>query len=84
MPPDGWALVQFAIETGLGQLEQFGLRWDYADLENGIVSLPMPKQGERHEVPLTDVEKTILRSLESFYRVRSFFLRSAIRTKPSV
>jgi len=66
MSPDGWALVQFAIETGLRQSEQFGLRWDCTDLENGLLVLPMPKQGKTHTIPLTEAAKAILRSLGSF------------------
>jgi integrase len=66
MSPDGWALVQFSVETGLRQSEQFGLRWDCVDLESGILTLPMPKQGKTHKVPLTDAAKHILRSLGSF------------------
>ena len=65
IPADGWALVQFAVETGLRQSEQFGLRWDCVDLESGILTLPMPKQGETHKVPLTEAAKHILRSLGS-------------------
>ena len=66
LPVEAWALVQFAIETGLRQSEQFGLRWDCVDVESGILTLPMPKQGETHKVPLTDAAKAILRSLDSF------------------
>jgi len=74
---EGWALVQFAIETGLRQSEQFGLRWDYVDLENGILTIPLPKQGETHNVPLTDAAKAILRSLDSF--ISSPFVFPAVR-----
>ena len=77
MPADGWALVQFAVETGLRQSEQFGLRWDCVDVESGILTLPMPKQGETHKVPLTDAAKAILRSLESF--LSSPFVFPAVR-----
>jgi integrase len=74
---EGWALVQFAIETGLRQSEQFGLRWEYVDLENGILTIPMPKQGETHKVPLTDAAKKILRTLGSF--LESPFVFHAVR-----
>ena len=74
---EGWALVQFAIETGLRQSEQFGLRWDCVDLENGILIIPMPKQGETHMVPLTDAAKAILRALGTF--LESPFVFPAVR-----
>ena len=74
---EGWLRVQFAIETGLRQSEQFGLRWDCVDLERGLLILPMPKQGETHEVPLTEAAKVILRSFESF--PASSFVFPAIR-----
>ena len=61
-----WNLVAFAIETGLRQGEQFSLRWDQVDLENGVLTLPMPKGGKTRHVPLSRGAQQILRSLESF------------------
>lgn len=66
MAPADWSLVAFAIETGLRQGEQFSLRWDQVDLENGMLTLPMPKGGKTRHVPLSDGAMQILRAFESF------------------
>ncbi|MGH2360420.1 MAG: tyrosine-type recombinase/integrase [bacterium] len=63
-----WQLVAFAVETGLRRGEQFSLRWDQVDLENGVLTLPLPKGGRTRHVPLSEAAKAILRSLESFLR----------------
>jgi Phage integrase family len=47
------------------------------DVESGILTIPMPKQGETHKVPLTDAAKAILRSLGSF--LDSSFVFPAVR-----
>ena len=77
MLPTDWNLVAFAIETGLRQGEQFQLRWDYIDLENGVLTIPMPKGGKTRHVPLSDGAKQILRSLDSF--LSSVYVFSGIR-----
>ena len=61
-----WRLVALAIETGLRQGEQFSLRWDHVDLENGVLTLPMPKGGKTRHVPLSEGATIILRSFHSF------------------
>ena len=66
MPPSNWKLVAFAIETGLRREEQFRLRWDQVDLENGILTVPLSKGGKTRHVPLSDGAIAILRSLGSF------------------
>ena len=66
MAAEDWMLVAFAIETGLRQGEQFPLRWDQVDLENGVLTIPMPKGGKTRHVPLSEGAKQLLRSLESF------------------
>ena len=68
MTPDDWKLVAFAIETGLRRGEQFQLRWSQVDLENGVLTLPMPKGGKTRHVPLSEEAKGILRSFDSFLR----------------
>jgi integrase len=68
MPESDWKFVAFAIETGLRRGEQFGLRWDQVDLENGVLTLPLPKGGKTRHVPLSEEAKTILRSFDSFLR----------------
>ena len=68
MQPRDWELVAFAIETGLRRGEQFGLRWDQVDLENSVLTLPLPKGGKTRHVPLSEEAKAILRSFDSFLR----------------
>jgi integrase len=68
MSPDDWKLVAFAVETGLRRGEQFSLRWNQVDLENEVLTLPMPKGGKTRHVPLSEGAKTILRSFDSFLR----------------
>ncbi len=68
MQQGDWELVAFAIETGLRRGEQFGLRWDQVDLENGVLTLPLPKGGKTRHVPLSEEAKAILRSFGSFLR----------------
>ena len=75
MPPEEWAVVQFALETGLRQSEQFKARWEWADLDRGIMTIPNSKSGKTRHIPLNDGALHILKSsrtcLESpyFYRV---------------
>ncbi|THJ19193.1 MAG: site-specific integrase, partial [Nitrospira sp. CG24E] len=68
MIPEDWKLVAFAIETGLRRGEQFQLQWNQVDLENGVLTLPMPKGGKTRHVPLSEEAKAILRSFDSFLR----------------
>jgi integrase len=68
MRESDWRLVAFAIETGLRRGEQFPLRWDQVDLENGVLTLPLPKGGKTRHVPLSEEAKAILRSFDSFLR----------------
>lgn len=66
MKPEDWTLVAFAIETGLRREEQFNLRWDQVDLENAVLTLPLPKGGKTRHVPLSEGAKAVLRALDSF------------------
>ena len=68
MIPEDWKLVAFSIETGLRRGEQFQLQWSQVDLENGVLTLPMPKGGKTRHVPLSEEAKGILRSFDSFLR----------------
>ena len=68
MIPEDWKLVAFSIETGLRRGEQFQLQWSQVDLENGVLTLPMPKGGKTRHVPLSEQAKGILRSFDSFLR----------------
>ncbi len=66
MEPDAWAMVAFAIETGIRRSEQFSLRWDCVDLENRVLTIPLPKGGKTRHVPLTQNAIAILRANPSF------------------
>ena len=68
MSAEHWKLVAFAIETGLRRGEQFRLQWNQVDLENSVLTLPMPKGGKTRHVPLSEGAKAILRSFDSFLR----------------
>ena len=72
-----WKLVAFVIETGLRQAEQFWLRWDHVNLENGVLTIPMPKGGKTRHVSLSEGAKEVLRSLDSF--LTSAFVFPGIR-----
>lgn len=64
-----FALVEFAILTGLRRSEQFGLRWEDVDLRNSVLTIPVSKNGERRHVQLSQRVLGILRGLPS--RMRS-------------
>lgn len=66
METEDWKLVALAVETGLRREEQFKLRWDQVDLENDVLTIPLPKGGKTRHVPLSHEAKALLRSLESF------------------
>ena len=59
-------MVAFAVETGLRRGEQFGLRWSQVDVENKVLSLPMPKGSKSRYVPLTDGACALLSRWDSF------------------
>ncbi|MBS0158599.1 MAG: site-specific integrase [Nitrospira sp.] len=61
-----WEMVAFAVETGLRREEQFSLRWDCVDLENRVLTIPLPKGGKTRHVALTDVALELLRANPSF------------------
>lgn len=66
MKPRDWEMVAFAVETGLRRGEQFGLRWSQVDVENKVLSLPMPKGSKSRYVPLTDGACALLSRWDSF------------------
>ena len=68
IPKDDWKIVAFALETGLRKEEQFQLRWDHINFESRTLTIPLPKGGRTHHVPLTEEAISILRSLNSFLR----------------
>jgi integrase len=82
MDESDWKLVAFAIETGLRRAEQFRLKWDQVDLENGVLTLPLPKGGKTRHVPLSDEATAILRSFTSFLRSAWVFQGLRDATQP--
>src|SRR5687768_12769526 len=43
--PDYASWVRLAILTGMRQMEQFSLRWEHVDLEQGRLTIPHTKAG---------------------------------------
>jgi integrase len=60
-----WPAIEFAINTGLRQGEQFGLHWSNVDLVNRVVTIPRSKHGGARHVPLNDSALNVLRGLPS-------------------
>jgi integrase len=65
---DGWPfreLIKMLILTGQRLSEVGGMRWEEIDLEGKLWTLPAErvKNGERHEVPLSDAAAEILTAL---------------------
>ena len=65
MSPAQWQLVAFAIETGLRREEQFLLQWKHVDLENSVLTIPLPKGGRTRHIPMSEGAKAILRTRRS-------------------
>jgi integrase len=70
---DGWPfgpLVKLLALTGQRLSEVGGMRWQEIDLENRLWTLPAErvKNGERHEVPLSD---TAVRIIEALPRIKT-------------
>jgi integrase len=63
-----WPFVAFAINTGLRQGEQLGLRWRHIDLVNRILTVPRSKHGGARHVQLNDTALAVLRSMPRHLR----------------
>jgi integrase len=57
--------VRLAVLTGMRQMEQFSLRWEYVDLNRGLLTLPTTKAGGVQYVYLNLEAVTILRELDN-------------------
>lgn len=53
--PYRWQEILIAIHTGMRQGEQYGLRWRDVDMELGMISLPLTKNGRPRHIPLNPV-----------------------------
>jgi integrase len=67
-------LVKLLILTGQRLAEVGGMRWDEVDLANKLWTLPPErvKNGERHEVPLSDAAAKILNALPRVKTTKGF------------
>jgi integrase len=67
-------LVKLLILTGQRLAEVGGMRWDELDLETKLWTLPAErvKNGERHEVPLSDTAVEILKALPRIKTTKGF------------
>ena len=80
LDPSQWRIVEFAFNTGLRQSEQFGLRWEHANLANRVLTIPRSKHGGARHVPLNGTAVAILRSLPSRFHSRWVFPSRAGKT----
>jgi integrase len=74
---DGWPfgpLVKLLVLTGQRLSEVGGMRWEEVDLANKLWTLPAErvKNGERHEVPLSDASVAILAALPRIKTTKNF------------
>jgi integrase len=74
---DGWPfgpLVKLLTLTGQRLGEVGGMRWDELDLKNKLWTLPADrvKNGERHEVPLSDTAIAIISALPRIKTTKGF------------
>lgn len=56
------AIIELALETAMRRGELVALRWEYVDLEKRVAHLPMTKNGEPRDVPLSSRAVEILRN----------------------
>jgi integrase len=68
-----WAVIAFAINTGLRRGEQFNLRWENVNLANRVLTIPRSKHGGSRHVQLNDTAMAILRTLPSRFHSRWVF-----------
>src|SRR5205809_7709613 len=67
-------LVKLLILTGQRLAEVGGMRWDEIDLTNKLWTLPAErvKNGERHEVPLSDAAIAIVTAIPRIKTTKGF------------
>ena len=60
-------IVILALNTGMRRGEIFGLRWEYIDLENGIINLPgsLSKNKRHREIPMNELVIRVLKDLKA-------------------
>ncbi len=61
--PNGEAEFDLALNTGMRRGEQYRLRWQDVNLETGIITIPLSKNGEKRHVPLNSAARAALDTL---------------------
>jgi integrase len=61
-------LVILAVETGMRRGELLGLRWEHVDFDRRTAHLPLTKNGDARDVPLS---RRATETLEQLFRTRS-------------
>jgi len=74
---EGWPfgpLVKLLVLTGQRLAEVSGMRWDEVDIEGKLWTLPAErvKNGERHEVPLSNAAITLITALPRIKTTKGF------------
>jgi integrase len=85
---DGWpfgTLVKILVLTGQRLSEVSGMRWDEIDLENKVWTLPPErvKNGQRHEVPLSNAAIEIISALPRIKTSKGFVFTTTNETEVS-
>jgi len=75
--PHIWAIIVFALETGMRRGEILGLTWDNISLEQQLAYLPLTKNGTSREVPLSTKAVDVLRGQRSRQDTPTPFLVNA-------
>ena len=57
-------IIVLAIESGMRRGEIVGLRWEHVDLDRRVAHLPLTKNGDHRDVPLSSRAVATLQSLE--------------------
>ncbi len=58
-------VVRLALETAMRRGEIISLRWEHVDLKTQVAHLPLTKNGDARDVPLSTTATEILKSLKS-------------------
>src|SRR5207248_1525527 len=58
-------LIVLAIETGMRRGELLDLRWEHVDLQRCVAHLPLTKNGDSRDVPLSR------RAIETLHELRA-------------
>ncbi|EEP4265422.1 integrase [Salmonella enterica subsp. enterica] len=58
-----YTIFHLALETGMRQGEILSLRWEHIDLQHGVAHLPVTKNGNVRDVPLSRRARQLLQQL---------------------